>query len=286
VTSPLLIVDGDSLMHRAYHAMPPVAGAGGRPVNALLGFANMLFTIYDATSPRAIAVALDSREPGYHSELFPPYQGQRDAFDAAIVEQLDALPAFLAQFGIPAPRVRGFEADDVLATLALREEERGGDALVLTSDRDAYQVVSAHVHVLRPAKGVAELERVDSQGVVERYGVLPCQVPDLIALRGDPSDNLPGARGIGAKTAAALLLRHGDLEGVLAHAASLAPARRAALEEHGDELRRFLQVATMRRDLDVDVPPDHVPDWRAGAAEARRRGLDGLAGRLEARADA
>jgi DNA polymerase-1 len=286
VTSPLLIVDGDSLMHRAYHAMPPVEGAAGRPVNALLGFANMLFTVYDAIAPRAIAVALDSRERGYRNELVPGYQGQRDPFDDAIVEQLDELPAFLAAFGIPAPRVRGFEADDVLATLARLEEERGGDAVVLTSDRDAYQVVSERVHVLRPAKGVVELERVDPQGVVERYGVLPGQVPDLIALRGDPSDNLPGARGIGAKTAAALLLRHGDLEGVLDHASGQAPARRAALEEHGDELRRFLAVATMRRDLDVALPPDHVPDWRGGAAEARRRGMDALASRLEARADA
>jgi DNA polymerase-1 len=274
VTNPLLVVDADALMHRAYHAMPPVQGAGGRPVNALLGFTNMLVTAWDTLSPRAIAVGIDSREPGYRNALVPAYQAQRDPFDAAIVEQLDDLEAYLGALRILAARLPTFEADDCIATLATAEERRGGRALVLTHDRDAYQLVSEHVTVLRPVKGVYELEWVDPLGVVERYGVLPQQVPDLIALRGDPSDNLPGARGIGAKTAAKLLQAHGDLDGVLAARPDL-PA---------EELRRYLDVATMRRDLPIEVPADGAPDWGGGAAAAAERGMDRLAGRLRERA--
>jgi DNA polymerase-1 len=268
-----MVVDGDNLMHRAYHAMPPVTGAGGRPVGALLGFTNMLVTLWDATGPRAIAVGVDSRQRGYRHELLPGYQGKRAPFDPAIVEQLDDVVAYLTAFGILACRVPGFEADDCIATLATREEARGGTALVLTGDRDAFQLASGAVSVLRPVKGVAETELVDRPGVVERYGVLPEQVPDLIALRGDPSDNIPGARGIGPKTAAALLQAHGDLEGVL--------AARPGLD--ADELRRYREVAIMRRDLDLEPPPDGPPDWQAGSEAARARGMDALADRLATR---
>jgi DNA polymerase-1 len=283
-TRPLLALDADALMHRAYHALPPVAGAGGRPVAALLGFTNMLLQLWDSERPRAVAAGIDTRKPGYRNALYPPYQRQRDAFDPPLVEQLDDLPAYLEAFGILAARIGTTEADDVIATLAVKEEARGGTCLVVTSDRDAYQLVSAAVTVLRPVKGVSVLERVDRAGVVERYGVLPEQVPDLIALRGDPSDNLPGARGIGQKTAAGLLQRHGDLEGVIAAAPGLAAGRRAGIEDAGADLRTFLAVATMQRDLDVEPPADGEPDWAGGAAAARERGMARLAERLEERA--
>jgi len=283
-SAPLLVVDGDSLLHRAFHALPPIPGEGGRPVNALLGLLNMLFTVWDAERPRAVAVALDSRERGPRHELWPSYQGQRDAFDPAIIEQLDAAADLLGAFGIPAPKVPPHEADDVLATLATLEEAAGGTAIVLTSDRDAYQLVSDAVLVVRPGgSGVRELERVDAEGVRERYGVEPAQVPDLIALRGDPSDNIPGAKGIGAKTAAELLRAHGNLEGVIAAAPSLSPARRAAVEDAADALRDFLRIGTMYRDLPVERPPDHEPDWAAGAARCRQLGMARLAERLEER---
>ncbi len=273
---PLLVVDGDSLAHRAFHAMPRVTGTDDRPVGATLGFANMLLTVWDAYPSRAVVVALDSRELGYRNELLPPYQGQRAAFDPDLVAQLDDLPDFLGAFGIEAPRVSGYEADDVLATVATKEEAGGGSCLILTSDRDAYQLVSERVHVLRPTTGVRNLERVDPAGVVERYGVLPAQVVDLIALRGDPSDNIPGARGIGPKTAAGLLQRHGDLEGVLAASGRFG-------DEAREELKLYYRVASMQRDLDVEPPLDREPDWIAGAAAARQRGMGRLADRLEAR---
>ncbi len=274
--SPLLIVDGDALAHRAYHGMGPVKGSDGRPVGALLGVANMLVTLVAAERPRATIVGLDSRRPGYRNGLWPDYQAQRPPFDAEIVEQLDDLPAFLAAFGVQAPVVGTEEADDVIATLATLEEAAGGTALVLTSDRDAYQLVSAVVTVLRPTTGVSALERVDIQGVVERYGVLPEQVPALIALRGDPSDNIPGARGIGVKTAAKLLATHGDLGGVLA----------ARPDIDAIAIRTFLDVATMRRDLALTLPADGVLDLLGGADAAETRGMHRLAERLRTRATA
>jgi DNA polymerase I len=270
MTGPLLVIDADALMHRAYHSMPPVKGRGGRPVNALLGFTNMLLGAWDSLAPRAVCVGVDSREPGYRNELLPAYQRQRDAFDPAIVEQLDDLPAFLEAFGILAARPARAEADDAIATLATREDAGGGTALVLTSDRDAFQLVTDRVTVVRPVKGVSEVEHVDPHRVVEIYGVLPEQVPDLIALRGDPSDNIPGARGIGPKTAAKLLQAYGDLEGVL----------EARPELNAHELRMYRQVATMQRDLPYDPPGDGPPDWASGAEAARERGINRLADRL------
>jgi DNA polymerase I len=281
--APLLVVDGDSLLHRAHHALPPIAAPDGRPVSALLGLLNMLFQVWDEERPRAMAVALDSRVPGPRNELWPAYQAQRDAFDPRLVEQLDRAPELLAAFGIPAPRSSPHEADDLLAALATVEERAGGTALVLTSDRDAFQLVSDSVTVLRPTAGTRALERVDVDGVIERYGVEPRQVADLIALRGDPSDNIPGARGIGQKTAAELLRAHGDLEGVIAAAATLSPARRAAIVDAADLLRSFRTIATMVRDLPVERPPDHQPAWEAGAEKCRELGLLRLADRLEER---
>ena len=226
---PLLVIDGDSLGHRAYHAMPHVEGAGGRPVGLLVGFANFLLATWRSTQPRAVIVCLDTRVPSYRHELLPGYQGQRDPFADDLCEQLDRMPEMTEAFGFAAAKVVPYEADDLLATAVTQEEARGGGALVVSSDRDTYQLVSDVTATLHP-RPRGELERVDRAGVRERYGIEPEQVPDLIALRGDPSDNIPGARGIGQKTAAELLRRYGDLEGVIAHAAELTPRQRLAVE--------------------------------------------------------
>ena len=205
-TKPLLIVDGDALAHRAYYALGSVTAPDGRPIGLLQGTIAMLAGAWDAFAPRAIAFAVDSREESERHALVPAYQAQRvGEVDDDLIDQLDALPALVRAFGIPAICVPPWEADDVCATLATLEEAAGGTALVLTHDRDAYQLASARTTIIRPVSGVSEVEHVDPDGVVERYGVRPDQVPDLISLRGDPSDNIPGARGIGAKTAAELL---------------------------------------------------------------------------------
>ena len=277
--APLLVIDGDSLGHRAYHAMPSVEGAGGRPVGLLLGFANVLLSMLRATQPRAVVVCLDTRVPSYRHDLLPAYQGQRDPFAEDLCEQLDRLPELAEAFGFAAAKVLPYEADDLLATAVTQEEARGGGALVASSDRDTYQLVSDVTATLHP-RPRGELERVDRAGVRERYGIDPEQVPDLIALRGDPSDNIPGARGIGQKTAAELLRRHGDLEGVIAHAGELTPRRRLAIEGSADDLRRYLDVATMRRDVAMTIPGDASLDADSAAAWCRDAGMFGLAKRL------
>ena len=279
--APLLVIDGDSLGHRAYHAMPSVEGAGGRPVGLLLGFANVLLSTWRATQPRAVIVCLDTRVPSYRHALLPAYQGQRDPFADDLCEQLDRLPELSEAFGFAAAKVTPYEADDLLATAVTQEEERGGGALVFSSDRDTYQLVSDVTATLHPRpRGV--LERVDRAGVRERYGIEPEQVPDLIALRGDPSDNIPGARGIGQKTAAELLRRYGDLEGVIAHASELTARQRLAVEGGADDLRRYLDVATMRRDVALAIPVDASLDLHSAASWCEGAGMLALARRLAA----
>ena len=278
---PLLVIDGDSLGHRAYHAMPHVEGAGGRPVGLLVGFANFLLATWRSTQPRAVIVCLDTRVPSYRHELLPGYQGQRDPFADDLCEQLDRMPEMTEAFGFAAAKVVPYEADDLLATAVTQEEARGGGALVVSSDRDTYQLVSAVTATLHP-RPRGEFERVDRAGVRDRYGIEPEQVPDLIALRGDPSDNIPGARGIGQKTAAELLRRYGDLEGVIAHAAELTPRQRLAVEGSADELRLYLDVATMRRDVAMTIPEDASLDAGSAAEWCRTAGMLGLARRLAA----
>ena len=283
-SKPLLIVDGDALAHRAYYALGSVTAPDGRPIGLLQGTIAMLAGAWDAFAPRAIAFAVDSREESERHALVPAYQAQRvGEADDDLIDQLDALPALVRAFGIPAICVPPWEADDVCATLATLEEAAGGTALVLTHDRDAYQLASARTTIIRPVSGVSEVEHVDPDGVVERYGVRPDQVPDLISLRGDPSDNIPGARGIGAKTAAELLQRFNDLEGVIANAATLTPARSRAVTEAANELRAFRTIATMQRALPIELPPTAAPDWAAGAAACAAAGMARLADRLRER---
>jgi len=223
--APLLVIDGDSIGHRAYHAMPPVPDEQGRPSGLLLGVANVIVSTYDLVQPRQVLLALDSREKSYRHDLLPGYQQQRPPFPSDLTEQLDALPELASAFGFVAAKVSPFEADDLLASGVETELARGGTAVVMTSDRDAYQLVSDRSTVLVPSKGGRPPERVDEAGVRERYGVSASQVPELIALRGDPSDAIPGAKGIGSVSAADLLQRFGTLEGVIEHASELTPRR-------------------------------------------------------------
>src|SRR5919202_1353947 len=214
---PLLVVDGDSLAHRAYHALPKTfRRAEGKAGNALLGFSNFILRLWQAEQPRAVLVGWDSLDtPTYRHELFAGYQAG-SVFDDDLLEQLDLLPELVRAFGFAAAKAAGYEADDFLAAAVKNEEKRGGDTIVATSDRDLFQLASDRTTILQPVRGVSELQRIGPPEVRERYGVEPKQVPDFIALRGDPSDKLPGAPGVGAKTAADLLRRSGSLEAALA----------------------------------------------------------------------
>jgi len=271
---PLLIVDGDSLAHRAYHALPKTfRRAEDRPGNALLGFSNFIVRLWQAEEPRAVLVGWDSLEtPTYRHELFEGYQGGRE-FDDDLLEQLDLLPELVRAFGFAAAKAPGYEADDFLAAAAREEEERGGTALVVTSDRDSFQLASDQTTILQPTRGVSELARVGPAEVRERYGVAPEQVPDFIALRGDPSDRMPGAKGVGPKTAANLLAQYGNLEAMLEDGRFPAQA---------EELRMYRRMATL--DASAPLPPlkDQAPKWAEASSFVRELGLNALADRVAA----
>ncbi len=261
-----MAVDGDSLAHRAYHALPKTIRH-----NAVVGFANMLMRLWLDESPRAVLVGWDTLEtPTYRHEAFEAYQSGRE-FDPELLEQLALLPQLVEAMGFASAKAPGYEADDFLAAAVRAEEARGGTTLVVSSDRDLFQLASERTTILQPTRGVSELARVGPEAVRERYEVEPAQVPDFIALRGDPSDRLPGARGIGPKKAAEILREHGSLEAAL-------EAGRFAAE--AEDLRLYRRIAT----LDASAPLPSLPDQTPQGAEASRLadawGLGNLAVRL------
>ena len=276
MTRPLLAVDGDSLAHRAYHALPKsITRVKGRPANMLVGFTNMLLRLWDNEQPRAVLVGFDSLEtPTYRHIEFPAYQSGRE-FPPDLLEQLAMLPEMVAARGFAFAKAPGYEADDFLGAVVKTEEKKHREVIVATSDRDLFQLASERTTILQPTRGVSELARVGPEEVRARYGVEPRQVPDFIALRGDPSDRLPGARGVGPKTAANLLKQYGSLEEALDAGRFSAQA---------EELRLFRRIATL--DASAPLPPltDQTPTWAEASALAKRWGLGQLSGRLAARA--
>jgi DNA polymerase-1 len=269
---PLLVVDGDSFAHRAYHALPKsIRRAEARPAGALVGFANMLIRLWEMEEPRAVLVGWDTLEvPTYRHEAFAGYQSGRE-FDAELLEQLDLLPELVTAFGFVAAKAPGYEADDFLAAAVEREEAAGGTAVVATGDRDAFQLASERTTILQPVRGVSEIARVGPAEVRERYGVEPSQVPDFIALRGDPSDRLPGAPGVGPKKAAEILRTYPSLEDALAA---------GRFSTQADELRLYRRIAAMDATAPLPELPDAEPRWSEASAFVRDWGLNQLANRL------
>ena len=269
---PLLVIDGDLFAHRSYHALPKtILRRGRKPAGAILGFANMLLRLYRDEQPRAVLVAWDTLEvPTYRHEKFPAYQSGRE-FDDALLEQLDALPDFVAACGFQNAKAGGFEADDFLAAAAAAEEKRGGTVLVASGDRDTFQLASNRTTILYPVRA-GEIARIDPNEVRARFGVDPGQVPDFIALRGDPSDKLPGAPGVGATGAARLLERYGSLEAALAAGRFPAQAK---------NLRLYRSIATMNKKAPLLSLRSQKPTWRKAAELAREWQLKQLADRLE-----
>src|SRR5947209_10458519 len=235
---PLLVVDGDSFAHRSYHALPKsIRRRGNKGGGAIVGFANFLLRLYAQEQPRAVLVGWDTLDaPTYRHRALEGYQSGR-VFDPELLDQLDVLPQFVAACGFAAAKAPGYEADDFLAAAVMHEERRGGAAVVASGDRDAFQLASERTVILQPVRA-GEMARIGPAEVRERYGVDPQQVPDFIALRGDPSDRLPGAPGMGADGAAALLRKYGSLE------AALTAGRFSAI---ADRLRLFRSIATLDR---------------------------------------
>ena len=274
---PLLVIDGDSLAHRAYHGLPKtIRRAGGRPSGAIVGFTNMLTRLYESEEPRAVLVGWDTLTvPTYRHEAFAPYQSGR-VFDAALLEQLDMLPELVRAFGFAAAKAPGYEADDFLAAAVVAKRRWRSPILVVTSDRDIFQLASERVTLLMPTRGVSELVRVGPAEVRERYGVEPEQVPDFIALRGDPSDKLPGAPGVGPKGAAQILREHGSLEAAL---------EAGRFPQQAEELRLFKRIATL--DASAPLPPleDQTPLWAEASSLLSSWGMNNVAERLAARGE-
>jgi 5'-3' exonuclease len=275
------------MLFRAYYALPKtIAGPGGRPVNALLGTANLILREVEVHEPRAVVLCFGPDAAAYRTELYPAYHAEREeAMPDELPHQFADSREFFESFGWTVAVAEGLEADDLLGTYAQLEDEAGGRALLLTGDRDMFQCAGEHVTVLYVRTGgKAGAEEVGPAEVRERYGIGPELVPDFIALRGDPADGLPGAKGVGPKTAAELLRRHGSLEAILDGAIrERRPALRGALIEGREELLAFKDIATLR-DAGVERPPDRPTDWPGAAAAARERGMKRLAERLEANA--
>ncbi|HEX3804206.1 MAG TPA: 5'-3' exonuclease [Solirubrobacteraceae bacterium] len=283
--APLLVVDAPFLLYRSFFALPDsIRGVDEHPVNALLGATNALLRIAADTVPRAIVICFGAEQAAYRVELYAGYHAQRPPVPEALAWQFEQAPAFFEALGWRIDSSEELEADDLLGAYALLEDAAGGETLILTGDRDMYQCVTARTRVLYLKQGTSGFEQVDPAEVELRYGIAPALVPDFIALRGDPSDGLPGAPGVGEKTAAELLRRHGSLDALLAEVADgdagARPRIAAALREHADALRAYRQIALLRP-VDVSRPPDHATDFAGGAEAAAALGMRALAGRLE-----
>ncbi len=276
MSHPLLVIDGDSFAHRAYHGLPKsIRRRGNQGGGAIVGFANFLLRLFESERPRAVLAGWDTLEvPTYRHRAFPGYQSGRH-FDAELLDQLEVLPQLVTACGFVCAKAPGYEADDFLAAAVADEERRGGTVVVATGDRDAFQLASDLTTILQPVRA-GEMARIGPAQVRERYGVEPVQVPDFIALRGDPSDKLPGAKGVGPKGAASLLRRYGTLEDALAQGRFTAEA---------DSLRLYRRIATMDKSAPLPSLRDQTPTWSKASALAREWELNRLAERLDALAD-
>lgn len=271
----LLVVDGNNLAHRAFHALPEgIATSYGLPSNALLGFANLLFKLLCDVRPRGAVVAWD-RKPTERLASAEGYKAGRKPMAETLARQFPHFPEVVAGFGLPSVAIDGWEADDLLATLTARAEAAGLTSCIVSTDRDAFQLVTEATCLMMTPRGVAAPQVYTPERIVARYGIGPALIPDFIALKGDSADNIAPIPGIGEKSAAQLLVKYGSLEGIIAHAAELTPARRKAIEENAAAARAARVLATLRRDL--PLPPEAEPV----ALVARRPDRSGFRAMLE-----
>ena len=278
---PLLTIDGPFVLYRSFFALPDsITDGDGHAVNALLGAANLILRIAADCRPRAIVVCFGAEAAAYRTDLYPAYHADRPPVPDALDWQFARAPDLFGAFGWSTADTDDLEADDLLGALAEAEVDAGGRALIMTGDRDMYQCAGERVSVVFLKQKSAGFDEVDPAEVKARYGVVPSLVPDFIALRGDPSDGLPGAPGIGPKTAAELLDRYGSLEAVIAAADEQRPRIAASLRDNADELLAFRDIATLRP-AQVTLPEDAETNLDGGAVAARALGMNRLAERLE-----
>jgi DNA polymerase-1 len=278
---PLLAIDAPYVLYRSFFALPDsIRDPQGHPVNALLGAVNLILRIVAETRPRAVVNCFGPDAAAYRVDLYPDYHAQRPPVPDALAWQFEQAPPLFEAFGWEAVTSGDLEADDLLGSLAAAEVDAGGRALIMTGDRDMFQCAGEQVSVVLLKPGTSGFDEVGPNEVRKRYGIAPELVPDFIALRGDPSDGLPGAPGIGPKTAAELLDRYGSLEAVIAAADEQRPRIAASLRDNADELLAFRDIATLRP-AQVMLPEDADTNLGGGAVAARALGMNRLAERLE-----
>ena len=264
MTGPLLAVDTPYFLYRAFYSVPEKVR-----LNALLGTANAVLRVVEERGPRAVVLCFGPDAAPYRVELLPAYHAHRPPPPDSLAQQFEAAPVLFREFGWDCLYDAAVEADDLLGSLARVEEEAGGETILMTGDRDLFQCVTEATRVLLVGRGGETL--VDEDEVRRRYGIPPALVPDFIALRGDPSDGIPGAKGIGEKTAADILRRHGSLEAALDGSEKLAALR--------EELEAYKEIALLR-EVDVERPPDRETDYGSAAVAADACGMPNLAKRL------
>ncbi|MHB8438423.1 MAG: 5'-3' exonuclease, partial [Acidimicrobiales bacterium] len=269
---PVYLLDGNSLVFRAFYALPTdLATTSGLVTNAVHGFTSMLVNLLRDQEPGAIAVAFDRPEPTFRDDLVADYKGGRPDTPELLLPQFRVVRDVLDAMEIVTVDRAGYEADDSLATLATEARDARRDVVVVTGDRDAFQLVEdPHVRVMYTRRGISDTVMYDEAGIVERCGVAPASYPVLAALRGDPSDNLQGVPGVGEKTAAKLVSAHGDLDGIFAHLDELSPKLSQNLVEHEASVRANAAVIPLVRDMELDVGLDDLTDGRHGDADAVR----------------
>ena len=278
--APLLLCDTPGLLYRGFFALPDsIHGAEGRPVNALVGSLNMTLWCIEKYQPRAVVMCFGQESADYRVEAFPDYHAARPEMPDDLAWQWERAPGLYEALGWTVLGHESLEADDLMGSFAALETESGGTTLILTADRDMFQCASDSVTILLQRARQQGPDEVGPEQVGEIYGIEPAQVPDFIALRGDPSDGLPGAKGIGAKTAADLLRRKGDLEHVILGAIRETPAVRRALIEQAEQLRTFRDIATLRH-VALERPPDAPTDYAGGSSAAEKLGMGRMAKRL------
>lgn len=272
-----VLIDGHSLAYRAFYALPPdLATSAGQLTNAVYGFTSMLIKVMEELKPQGMVVAFDKGRPAFRTERFADYKAHRKPMPDELREQLDIIHAVLHAMGIPYIEKEGFEADDVLATI-LNVLPQDSEVFIVTSDRDALQLVNDRVKVVTNRKGITDIVTYDAEGVKEKYGVYPGQIVDYLALKGDASDNIPGVPGIGEKTAASLIGEYGSLENIYENLAEIKTGRaRKALEENRESALMSRELATMRRDVPLEGEGGVVREMRPWDEEEVRRVFDSL----------
>jgi len=256
----LLLIDGHSMAYRAYYALPAenFTTASGQHTNAIYGFTTMLLSLLISEKPTHVAVAFDVSRKTFRSEIFPDYKANRAKTPDEFRSQISYLHELVTAFGITSFEVEGYEADDILATIAKRAEQEGADVLICTGDRDAFQLVNAKTTVLYPKRGVSDLARMTPDAVVEKYGMSPAQYPDFAALRGDPSDNLPSVPGVGEKTAAKWIIEYGSLKGLIANADKVGGKVGASLRNSINDVIRNSELTQLVAEVPLDLAIDEL----------------------------